>query len=69
VWDFSQILPDRQFPGILLKAFFGYTQTLYLVQAIGYLLFLVTVGTLYWRSISGDQGLPLRRTAGETSPP
>jgi high-affinity iron transporter len=57
VWDLSQILPDRQFPGILLKAFFGYTQTLYLAQAIGYLAFLALVGSLYLQSI-GVQVLP-----------
>jgi high-affinity iron transporter len=55
VWDLSQILPDRQFPGILLKAFFGYTQTLYAVQAIAYLVFLGIVGSLYLRSITGVQ--------------
>jgi high-affinity iron transporter len=53
VWDTSNILPDRQFPGVLLKAFFGYTQRLYLVQAIGYLLFLTVVGGLYLQSITG----------------
>jgi high-affinity iron transporter len=53
VWDLSQVLPDRQFPGILLKAFLGYTQKLYLVQAIAYLAFLGTVGRLYFRSITG----------------
>lgn len=51
VWDASPILPDRQFPGIVLKAFFGYTQRLYLVQAIAYVLFLVTIGGLYLHSI------------------
>lgn len=53
LWDLSQVLPDRQFPGILLKAFLGYTQTLYLVQAVAYLVFLSVVGSLYWRSITG----------------
>jgi high-affinity iron transporter len=53
VWDTSGILPDRQFPGIVLKALFGYTQNLYLVQAIAYLVFLGTVGTLYLQSIAG----------------
>lgn len=53
VWDTSHILPDRQFPGVLLKAFFGYTQRLYLAQAIGYGLFLLTVGTVYIQSITG----------------
>lgn len=54
VWDASQVLPDRQFPGILLKALFGYTQTLYVGQAIAYLLFLSSVGGLYLRSITGQ---------------
>jgi high-affinity iron transporter len=53
VWDASQVLPDRQFPGVLLKALFGYTQTLYLVQAIAYLLFLTIVGGIYLQSITG----------------
>jgi high-affinity iron transporter len=53
VWDTSGILPDRQFPGIVLKALFGYTQNLYLVQAIAYLVFLISVGTLYLQSIAG----------------
>ncbi len=52
VWDLSAILPDRQFPGLLLKALFGYTQQLYLVQAIGYIAFLSGVGSFYWRSLS-----------------
>ena len=52
LWDTSDILPDRQFPGILLKAFFGYTQNLYLAQAIGYILFLTMIGRLYIQSLS-----------------
>jgi high-affinity iron transporter len=58
VWDASQVLPDRQFPGILLKAFFGYTQKLYLVQAIAYGLFLVSVGGTYLRSIGWTLAAP-----------
>ncbi|MEB3311472.1 MAG: FTR1 family protein [Snowella sp.] len=50
IWDGSQILPDKQFPGILLKALFGYRQTLYLVQAIAYGLFVGTMGTIYFQS-------------------
>ncbi|MBW4516458.1 MAG: FTR1 family iron permease [Timaviella obliquedivisa GSE-PSE-MK23-08B] len=61
VWDASGVLPDRQFPGILLKVFFGYTQKLYLVQAIGYLMFLGTVGGLYFRSITGWSPLPAKQ--------
>ena len=52
VWDTSNILPDRQFPGLLLKAFFGYTQHLYFAQAIGYVLFLGIIGRLYLQSLS-----------------
>lgn len=55
VWDLSQTLPDRQFPGVILKAFLGYTQTLYLAQAIDYLLFLLVVGSIYWQSLQGNQ--------------
>lgn len=52
VWDTSKILPEDQFPGIFLSAMFGYTQNLYLVQAIAYLTFLVTVGSAYFRSLA-----------------
>jgi len=51
VWDLSDVLPDKKFPGVILKALFGYTQRLYGVQAIAYLLFLGTVGTLYLQSL------------------
>jgi high-affinity iron transporter len=53
LWDASGVLPDRQFPGILLKAFFGYTQHLYLAEALGYLAFLTVIGSLYFRSVTG----------------
>ncbi|WP_017653282.1 FTR1 family iron permease [Fortiea contorta] len=52
IWDFSASLADRQFLGILLKTIFGYTQKLYLIQAVGYLLFWTIVGSLYFRSLS-----------------
>jgi high-affinity iron transporter len=61
VWDLGGVLPDRQFPGILLKAFFGYTQKLYWVQAIAYVLFLATVGTAYLRSITGWSRSPVKQ--------
>ncbi|MGB2923665.1 MAG: FTR1 family protein [Limnothrix sp.] len=51
LWDWSELLPDKKFPGIILKTFFGYRQTLYLAQAIAYILFLVSVGTLYLSSL------------------
>ena len=52
VWDGSDILPDKQFPGIILKSLFGYRQNLYLGQLVIYLLFLGGVGTLYFKSLS-----------------
>lgn len=53
VWNLSRVLPDDRFPGIVLSALFGYTQRLYQVQAIAYLLFLITIGGLYFQSLSG----------------
>lgn len=53
VWDGSQLLPDREFPGIILKALFGYRQTLYLGQIIAYISFLAFIGTAYFQSLTG----------------
>ncbi len=55
VWDASSILPQKQFPGILLKILFGYREQMYSVEAVGYLLFLVTVGGMYLNSLTGRQ--------------
>ncbi|MGF1541608.1 MAG: FTR1 family protein [Pleurocapsa sp.] len=52
VWDGSQLLPDSEFPGIILKALFGYRQTLYLVQIIAYFSFLTVMGTAYFQSLT-----------------
>jgi high-affinity iron transporter len=51
VWDGSGILPANKFPGIILKSLFGYREHLYLVQAVAYLVFLISVGGLYLRSL------------------
>ena len=53
VWDGSQILPDKKFPGIILKALFGYRQTLYLWQIVAYLSFLTVIGGAYFQSLTG----------------
>ncbi|PSF37733.1 hypothetical protein C7H19_09300 [Aphanothece hegewaldii CCALA 016] len=58
IWDGSAILSDKQFPGILLKALFGYRQTLYLGQAIVYLLFLFTIGKIYFQNLSSQTPNP-----------
>ncbi len=51
VWDGSSLLPDKEFPGIIFKALFGYRQTLYLGQIIAYITFLAAVGTAYFQSL------------------
>ncbi len=53
VWDGSRFLPDREFPGVVLKALFGYRQHLYLAQVVSYLVFLGVVGSLYVQSMVG----------------
>jgi len=52
VWNSSKILPAEKFPGVILSSLFGYTDKLYLVQAIAYILFFAIVGTIYYRSLS-----------------
>ena len=52
IWDGSILLPDQTFPGIVLKALFGYRQTLYLIQIIIYFSFLLLVGGAYWNSMN-----------------
>ena len=51
VWNTSSILPDNRFPGLLLKALFGYRSRIYLVQAVSYLLFLFSIGSIYLGSL------------------
>jgi high-affinity iron transporter len=53
VWNTTNILPDEKFPGIIFKSLFGYRDNLYVVQALGYLAFLFTIGGLYFRSLMG----------------
>jgi high-affinity iron transporter len=67
LWDAHLSLPDRQFPGILLKTFLGYRDRLFWGQLITYLIFMTTAGTLYWRSLNGDKPLA-SPIASEESP-
>ena len=62
VWDTSKVLPKEQFPGLLLSALFGYTDKLYVVQAIAYLMFLGTVGGIYFQSLAGRVFFPFKKT-------
>jgi high-affinity iron transporter len=64
VWNGSNILPDRQFPGIIFKALFGYRQTLYLGQIVAYFSFLLAVGLAYFQSL----GIKLPSKQQSTSP-
>ena len=58
IWDFSGWLPQRAFPGLLLKSLLGYRDHLYAVQAIAYLAFLSTVGGLYLQSLDRETTPP-----------
>ena len=62
VWNANKILPEEQFPGLALKALFGYTDRLYLVQAVSYLLFLATIGLIYFQSLGGKVFFPVRNS-------
>ncbi len=52
LWDTSAILPDKQFPGILLKTMLGYRDHIYLLQLLAYTAFLVGVGSRYFSSLN-----------------
>jgi high-affinity iron transporter len=52
VWNTSKVLPEDQFPGLLLNALFGYTDKLYLVPAVAYMGFLLSIGGMYFRSLN-----------------
>ncbi|MGI8932805.1 MAG: hypothetical protein ACR2FS_01900, partial [Phormidesmis sp.] len=52
LWDASATLPDKQFPGILLKTLLGYRDHIYLLQLITYFAFLIGVGGRYFRSLN-----------------
>jgi high-affinity iron transporter len=56
VWNTSKILPAEKFPGVILSSLFGYTDKLYLVQGIAYLVFFSIVGMIYYRSLRGGAG-------------
>ncbi|AFY94013.1 FTR1 family iron permease [Chamaesiphon minutus] len=52
VWNATKVLPEDKFPGLLLSALFGYTDKLYLVPAIAYIGFLISIGGIYFRSLN-----------------
>lgn len=52
LWDARAVLPDKQLPGVLLKTLLGYRDRLYAGQLLAYVLFLLTVGGTYFRSLN-----------------
>lgn len=66
LWDASSILPQKQFPGIVLKILFGYREKLYLIEAVGYVLFLLTVGGMYFSSLTRPIFAPSNRKSVES---
>lgn len=52
IWDASGFLPDKQFPGIVLKVLLGYRDRIYLIQLLAYILFWVVIGSRYFRSLT-----------------
>ena len=52
VWNATKVLPEDKFPGLLLSALFGYTDKLYLAQALAYVAFLGSIGGMYFRSLN-----------------
>lgn len=67
VWNTTKILPDDKFPGLLLSALFGYTDKLYIVQAISYIGFLVAIGGLYFRSLGGRPNVAKKDTEASSA--
>ena len=63
VWNTSKLLPEDKFPGLLLSALFGYTDKLYVVQAIAYFVFLITVGGIYFQSLAGRVFFPFKKNS------
>lgn len=61
VWNFSKVLPDDKFPGLILSALFGYTQRLFMVQGVTYGVFLIAVGGIYFQSVTGKLSWPWKK--------
>ncbi|MDX2243878.1 MAG: FTR1 family protein [Leptolyngbyaceae cyanobacterium bins.302] len=55
LWDTRSLLPERQFPGVILHTLFGYEDEFYLVEAIAYGVFLFGIGAIYLRSLTTPQ--------------
>lgn len=52
IWNGQGILPEHQFPGLLLKALLGYRDRIYLIQGFAYLSFLIVLTRLYLQRLA-----------------
>ena len=53
VMDTTAILPQDKFPGIILATMLGYSDKLYLLQVVSYVVFLSIAAAAYFRALSG----------------
>ena len=67
VWNTSRVLPESQFPGVILHTLFGYEDKLYVVQVVGYVLFLLVIGGVYLKSVMGWKLPSAKAISTETS--
>jgi high-affinity iron transporter len=58
IWNLHQILPDKGFPGIILKALLGYRDQLYALQGATYLGFLVIAVWRYRQALAPAHNSP-----------
>lgn len=65
VWNLSAILPDRHFPGIILKTLLGYREHLYMLEAISYVTLLLTLGGAYFQSLHSPRIPPTPSVVSE----
>lgn len=54
LWDASDILPERQFPGIIFKVLLGYRESFYWGQFIAYILLVFSFILFYFQSLKSD---------------
>ncbi|NER81905.1 MAG: hypothetical protein F6K42_20535 [Leptolyngbya sp. SIO1D8] len=64
LWDAHEVLPDKQFPGILFKTLLGYRDLMYAGQMIAYTLFLIAIGGSYFRSLNISSKPPQKSVSG-----
>jgi high-affinity iron transporter len=64
LWDARAVLPDKQFPGVLLKTLLGYRDRLYAGQLLAYVAFMMAVGGSYLRSLNPRTPKPQQSPSG-----